>query len=96
MANVSIPDGLPRPFSHGINNGLGLVATVSIPDGLPRPFSLRPGILVELESCMVSIPDGLPRPFSLDSLRGETQANVLFQSQTGFPGHLAPRPRFPW
>ncbi len=38
--NVSIPNGLPRPFSPIDNLKPGdHIAIVSIPNGLPRPFS---------------------------------------------------------
>src|SRR6266571_2344695 len=37
---VSIPNGLPRPFSHRMKTTREFVACpVSIPNGLPRPFS---------------------------------------------------------
>ncbi len=39
---VSIPNGLPRPFSPGCSMGSGRKSNVSIPNGLPRPFSLCP------------------------------------------------------
>ncbi len=38
---------------------------------------------------MVSIPDGLPRPFSRGAEVAYDLENQEFQSQTGFPGHLA-------
>src|SRR6266702_2701577 len=39
----------------------------------------------------VSNPNGLPRPFSLGNIAGIAVAQKLFQTQTGFPGHLACR-----
>src|SRR5947209_5794642 len=41
LPTVSIPNGLPRPFSQSYNLGDSLSnMAVSIPNGLPRPFSL--------------------------------------------------------
>ncbi len=37
---VSIPNGLPRPFSHAYHAREPGAIPVSIPNGLPRPFSL--------------------------------------------------------
>ncbi len=65
MGFVSIPDGLPRPFSQAyLAFFIYWRPGVSIPDGLPRPFS--PMTLMDnvREKHGVSIPDGLPRPFS--------------------------------
>src|SRR5260221_7689305 len=36
---VSIPDGLPRPFSQILEELFWQFFVVSIPDGLPRPIS---------------------------------------------------------
>src|SRR5207245_231007 len=37
----------------------------------------------------VSIPNGLPRPFSLLEATVPKVIQLMFQSRTGFPGHLA-------
>src|SRR5260370_5412346 len=42
-----------------------------------------------MELRAVSIPDGLPRPFSHDEFLARMKRDWKFQSQTGFPGHLA-------
>src|SRR6266567_3582202 len=55
---VSIPDGLPRPFSRESRLHVSLALSVSIPDGLPRPFSRESRLHVSL-ALSVSIPDGL-------------------------------------
>ncbi len=100
--SVSIPNGLPRPFSHaserkssislsefqsrtGFPGHLAVLrglhmrkpSRVSIPNGLPRPFSRS-----------TPIPNGLPRPFSHGAYVYASDDQV-FQSRTGFPGHLA-------
>jgi hypothetical protein len=42
LTTVSIPDGLPKPFSLArVDSEIFTQMTVSIPDGLPRPFSLE-------------------------------------------------------
>ncbi len=38
---------------------------------------------------VVSIPNGLPRPFSRYAIGRDRAVDALFQSRTGFPGHLA-------
>src|SRR6266700_3319983 len=89
-SDVSIPDGLPRPFSHLIDQtGANGNDIVSIPDGLPRPFSQGLFMLDSSLPSRVSIPDGLPRPFSRQDQPWTQATGEGFQSQTGFPGHLA-------
>src|SRR6266699_1238462 len=90
QVRVSIPDGLPRPFSHLIEQtGANGNDIVSIPDGLPRPFSQGLFMLDSSLPSRVSIPDGLPRPFSRQDQPWTQATGEGFQSQTGFPGHLA-------
>src|SRR6266487_5060092 len=61
---VSIPNGLPRPFSLCVGiRGRVVIVWVSIPNGLPRPFNLLSQLRKGSVSG-VSIPNGLPRPFS--------------------------------
>ncbi len=86
---VSIPNGLPRPFSLCVGiRGSVVIVWVSIPNGLPRPFSL-PSQLRKGSVSGVSIPNGLPRPFSLSLKQRQRSACRSFQSRTGSPGHLA-------
>src|SRR5205807_1515835 len=88
VVDVSIPNGLPRPFSRYYVTQKGTDNDVSIPNGLPRPFSRR---LVPdaTGGDDVSIPNGLPRPFSLQTALSRCRQAIWFQSRTGFPGHLA-------
>ncbi len=62
---------------------------VSIPNGLPRPFSRQIFDFLRRMRFFVSIPNGLPRPFSPDIQPFMQQLTKVFQSRTGFPGHLA-------
>ncbi len=115
LNEVSIPNGLPRPFSQAapytmpsprdlfqsrtgfpghlaaqIAKKRKVTILVSIPNGLPRPFSLFL-IPIRISRVAVSIPNGLPRPFSLSSVEVGAGNPYMFQSRTGFPGHLAKR-----
>src|SRR6266702_1590735 len=45
---VSIPNGLPRPFSLFLSSLYSKEMGVSIPNGLPRPFSLTLRLQVSL------------------------------------------------
>ena len=85
---VSIPNGLPRPFSRKRLLGTYGFKGVSIPNGLPRPFS-HGNLKVVAVPVKVSIPNGLPRPFSLEPFPPINGHLFLFQSRTGSPGHLA-------
>ncbi len=61
---------------------------VSIPNGLPRPFSNMRQELHDLD-ILVSIPDGKPLPLRQETNDQIAYKNILFQSRTGCPGHLA-------
>ncbi len=86
---VSIPDGLPRPFSRRFQ---------WLNPNTPYEFQSRtgsPGHLAQAEILLkeyirtVSIPNGLHRPFSHDALQTVFQQELMFQSRTGSTGHLA-------
>src|SRR5205823_2427407 len=85
---VSIPNGLPQPFSQAWDRSFECNSGVSIPNGLPQPFS--PTIVVlALLGLLVSIPNGLPQPFSLKAHGMGHTIMPTFQSLTGSPNHLA-------
>ncbi len=86
---VSIPNGLPRPFSQRER------FTNAYRSALFQSPTGSPGHLAGQEAdtgvchCIVSIPNGLPRPFSQKELNTQQLKSLLFQSPTGSPGHLA-------
>ncbi len=86
---VSIPNGLPRPFSLGgffcIHSMISAFQSrTGFPGHLAEDLFLRARV-----SNPVSIPNGLPRPFSQPRTGHDDYVISLFQSRTGFPGHLA-------
>ncbi len=81
--------GFPGHLAGKMITSEQLALRVSIPDGLPRPFSHRQDLQRRRSQVRVSIPDGLPRPFSRTMPSVSMVGGRVFQSQTGFPGHLA-------
>ncbi len=85
---VSIPNGLPRPFSLidpvVVQDAIGFQSQTGFPGHLAE--RVPPGSHTHKA---VSIPNGLPRPFSLIRVCCRSRLIGKFQSQTGFPGHLA-------
>src|SRR6266566_4152098 len=63
IVDVSIPNGLPRPFRRRKTCLRRVCRAVSIPNGLPRPFRPRSSFRGLGFYGLVSIPNGLPRPF---------------------------------
>jgi hypothetical protein len=65
LCKLSIPNGLPRPFSQNLDLPANKEdEELSIPNGLPRPFSQNLDLPANKEDEELSIPNGLPRPFS--------------------------------
>src|SRR6266487_351351 len=86
---VSIPNGLPRPFSHpGHLVGHVPRCPVSIPNGLPRPFSPYGYRLQEFSFDEFQSRTGSPGHLAVQLCFYACWLD-MFQSRTGSPGHLA-------
>src|SRR6266571_4885969 len=87
--NVSIPNGLPRPFSRGLQRKYN-TKDVKFQSRTGFPGHLAVAKFQQFaEELGVSIPNGLPRPFSPHTVFYHSLLLLRFQSRTGFPGHLA-------
>ncbi len=62
--SVSIPSGLPRPFSQPYFGANAVTVPFQSRPGLPGHFALSAGIELRYTDANVSIPTGLPWPSS--------------------------------